>query len=115
MTEKATEVLLLADTSAEDNQDVIHATAHLIEMAKAGTLVAVVCTHVETKAPATILCAMHTTDPVIKTAQYVPLAMLFSPGNTPWTRYIPPQSALNVPQPGPLDIFDDLDNESESS
>jgi hypothetical protein len=102
-----TQVLLLADSPAEENEEVIHATAHLLRAANAGQLVAVICTHAETKQPATILCAMNTTDPVHKTAQYIPLAMLFSSGNTPWTKYLPPQCALTVPEPGPLDIFND--------
>ena len=112
-----TQVLLLADTPASENQDVVQAAAALITAAKDANLVAVICTHVESKQPATILCAMHQEKASPDIAQYVPLAMLFTQGNAPWAAYEPPTAAMVLPD------FDDelvkfseetVDNESES-
>lgn len=113
-----TQVMLLADTPAEENDDVVSATAVLIETVKNDSLVAVICTHVESKQPATILCAMITEkdDPTI--AQYVPIAMLFTGNNAPWAAYQPPTAAMMVPEtgPDPMTVFsseEDVPNESE--
>ena len=96
---RTTEVAILADTPASENQEVVEATAILIEAAKDARLVAVVCTHVESKEPGTILCAMIRNEENPELAQYVPLGMLFTGTNTAWTEYIPPQSALQVEIP----------------
>jgi hypothetical protein len=104
-----TQVMLLADTPAEDNQEVVSATAILIESAKRDALVAVICTHIESKQPATILCSLIKDEDDPDIAQYVPIAMLFTGDNAPWAAYQPPASAMMMPEPGPdpMTVFSD--------
>ena len=114
---KEIEVLVLSDTPIEEHNDVVQATAALISAARRSQLVAVVCTHVETQRPATILCAMHTTKENPSTAQYVPIAMLFTEGNAQWVHYQPPAAAQSVDATNPLDVFieDTVEETSDKS
>jgi hypothetical protein len=117
---RETQVLLLADTPASENQEVVQAAAAVISAARDASLVAVICTHVESKQPATILCSMYEDKDNPGTAQYAPLAMLFTPGNAPWAAYEPPLSATTLPNLEDLDPLDmvefseETDDESES-
>lgn len=107
------EVLVLSDTPVDESPEIVQASAYLISAAKHDKLVSVVCTHDKSGEPATILCALIE-DKDKQTAQYIPLAMLFSEGNTPWVDYNPPKAALNIPEPGPMDVFDEEQDEPES-
>ena len=115
-----TQVMILADTPASENEEVVSATAVLIEAAKNAKLVSVICTHIESRQPATILCAMILDEDNQEIAQYVPLAMLFTGDNAPWVAYQPPLAASIVQEEiDPLIVFSESeseveDNESES-
>jgi len=90
------QVMLLADKPAEENSETVRATANLIRSARDNKIVAIVCTHATLGHEGTILCTMEE-GPEPDTAQYVPLALLFTPGNTPWQEYLPPDCATGDP------------------
>lgn len=106
------QVMLLSDSSPEESQDALKATAQLLQAAEENRIVAVVCTHKETAEEGVILCASFD-DEASQTSTYVPLGLLFTKGNATWTDYDPPSSAV-VPA-DPMDVFEeDEDGEAES-
>ena len=92
-------VMVLSDRPASEDQDVIQATAALIDCAQNARLVAVICEHNESKKPATILCGIHSDPEHPEFAEYVPIAILFTGEDTPWEAYTPPKSATVVQDP----------------
>lgn len=107
------QVALLADTPAEENREVVQATADLIRAARNDQLVAVVCTHAESKSPATILCYMHKSPDNPNQAIYVPMAMLLDREKDLWKYFTPPSSA--IAPPGPLEGLEDEREEDDQS
>ena len=94
MTTNSLAVPFLSDTDAEDCTDILQAAAALIHAAQGDSLAVVMCTHAKSGEEAAMLCVMSSHADSEK-ATYVPLGMLFTPGNTPWTEYRPPSSGIS--------------------
>jgi len=93
MTTETLAVPFLSDGDAEDSTDILQAAAALIQAAQSDSLAVVMCTHAKSGEEAAMLCAMSS-HADSERATYVPLGMLFSPGNTPWTEFRPPLSGI---------------------